>query len=142
MLQAGVNRVHVGRLYFVHKALLKGIHGEASLSYVAVVATLTLSLTIALASEFRHSMFCQGRVTDTSYVMGGRVGVDETQWPHSILLAPTPTLPSSGGGPSRGGLLGRGVGASVLSQQQTSASAFITQHQHSSPGQGLAAGPG
>ena len=72
------------------------------------------------------------------------MGVVETHFfARDIRLAPTPTLPSSEGG---GGLLGRGVRASVLSQQQTSvlsqqqisASAFITQHQHSAPGPGLA----
>ena len=69
------------------------------------------------------------------------MGVGETHFfARDIRLAPTPTLPSSGGAKPQGATGEGEVSASVLSQQQTSvlsqqqtsASAFITQHQHSS----------
>ena len=52
-----------------------------------VAATFALSLIFDSASEFVSNMFCHfcdRRVADTSYAMGGRVGACETHWLMSV----------------------------------------------------------
>ena len=106
--------------------LLTGIWGEASHLYCGSFGAFSC---YRLCFGVWLHLFSDRRVADTSYVMGGRLGVCDT---HLLLGHPWPPPPPSpaagaGGGPS---VLSQQQ-TSVLSQQQTSASAFITQHQHS-----------
>ena len=91
---------HVVR-YFVSKVLLRSIWGEASLFYCGNFGAFTY---YRLCFGVWIHLFSDRRVADTSYVMRGWVGVGGTHFfARDIRLAPTPTLPSSGGAKPRWG---------------------------------------
>ena len=83
---------HVCRYFVskVYKVLLRGIGGEASLLYCGNFGAFTY---YRLCFGVWIHLFSDRRVADTSYVMGGRVGVDETHWCRSNTTGPHPHPP-------------------------------------------------
>ena len=141
MVQDGLSVVQVG-LYFVHTAFLGGILGKLHHNMARFQQLLRFLLLSPLLQRFDPVCFASDESQTLPMLWEG--GWERTRLTGPIVYSwlPPPPFPAAGRAKPRGAAGEGGVGARVLSQQQTSvlsqqqpsASACITQHQHSSHG--------